>query len=194
VTKTLTFITSFGDAALIIPLAVIIMVWLLTQRSKAAAGWWVIAVIVCFGLTALLKVASFACLPHSVFRGPSGHASQSILTYGALIIILTRHVRSWWVAVATFVGCLLVTSVAVTRIILGAHTILEVVAGLSVGVLALMIFARGYYGQPHVPERLPWMFACVLLAISALSGKHVYMETLFSGLGRSIALSTPACR
>jgi membrane-associated phospholipid phosphatase len=178
---------------LIIPLAVIIAAWLLTQRSKAAGGWWVTAVIACFGLTALLKVASFACLPHSVFRGPSGHASQSLLTYGVLIIILVRHIKSPWVAVAVFVGSLLITSIAVTRVILGAHTILEVVAGLSVGALALMIFARGYASQPHASERLAWMLGCVFLAAAALSGKHMYMENLFSGLGRSIAISTPAC-
>ena len=51
-------LTEFGDLAVLMPLATVMLLWLLFMRSPRGAAWWAIAVVFCTGLTAILKSPS----------------------------------------------------------------------------------------------------------------------------------------
>lgn len=56
-------LTGFGDAAVLMPLAAVMLLWLLVMRSQRGAVWWAITVAFCVGMTALLKVSFYECPP-----------------------------------------------------------------------------------------------------------------------------------
>lgn len=64
---------------------------------------------------------------------PSGHATGAAATYAALAVYLDRWTRArrYWIA------SVLVVVVALSRVFLGVHYVVDVVAGIVVGVLAL---------------------------------------------------------
>jgi hypothetical protein len=49
-------LTDFGDAAVLLPLSVVILVWLLSDDSRRVVGSWLIAVGLCAATTASLKI------------------------------------------------------------------------------------------------------------------------------------------
>jgi formate hydrogenlyase subunit 3/multisubunit Na+/H+ antiporter MnhD subunit len=73
----LTGLTDFGDLAVIIPLIVMTLAWLLCARTARGVAWWAIAVLGCMGLTAIAKIFAYACSPAPDLQSPSGHASLS---------------------------------------------------------------------------------------------------------------------
>src|SRR5947209_5300756 len=95
VSSLLTALTDFGDLALTLPLVGIIFFWLIAVRAKAGVGWWVAAVVLCAGGTALLKMYFFACPLMPELRSPSGHTSLSTLVYGALTALIALEPRGW---------------------------------------------------------------------------------------------------
>jgi hypothetical protein len=74
VTAWLIELTDFGDLAVLFPLSAAILIWLL-RNSSSAAPRWVLALGLCIGLTALLKIAFHACPPADNIHSPSGHTS-----------------------------------------------------------------------------------------------------------------------
>src|ERR1700741_4703026 len=103
--------SEFGDAAVLLPLSIVLM----------------LALGSCLLLTVLLKVAFIACYPawHTAVVSPSGHASFSTAVYGALALVAARQVPSWQQP-PIFLLCLtLVGGIAVSRVVLGAHSLAE---------------------------------------------------------------------
>jgi hypothetical protein len=70
-------VTNFGDLALMLPLAAVVLLWLLVLRAKTGALWWIGAVVFCGGGTALLKVYFFACPPTPDLHSPGGHTASA---------------------------------------------------------------------------------------------------------------------
>jgi len=75
-------LTGFGDTAVLMPLAAVMLLWLLVMRSPRGAVWWAITVAFCVGMTALLKVSFYGCPPTPDLHSPSGHTSLSTLVLG----------------------------------------------------------------------------------------------------------------
>jgi hypothetical protein len=72
-------LTELGDIAVLVPLAAVMLLWLLLMGSPRGAAWWAIAVALCASLTAILKVSFYGCPPIPDLHSPSGHTSFSTL-------------------------------------------------------------------------------------------------------------------
>jgi membrane-associated phospholipid phosphatase len=70
---------------------------------------------------------------------PSGHVAASVAVYGALALLLTAHFRAVWarVAIWTIAGAIPFV-VALSRIYRGEHHSIDVIAGMLMGLGALM--------------------------------------------------------
>jgi hypothetical protein len=62
-------LTDFGDAAVLMPLAAAMLVWLLFGDPRSVA-WWAASVGLCVGLTAILKIFFYAC--KTLLQGSAG--------------------------------------------------------------------------------------------------------------------------
>src|SRR5260221_3154779 len=97
-------LTDFGDLAVLLPLAVVMLLWLLAMRSLSEAAWWLAAVALCTGGTALLQIFFFACPIDREVISPRGHTSFTPLVHGALPVVISAGLRVGWPRIAIIGG------------------------------------------------------------------------------------------
>lgn len=73
------------------------------------------------------------------FSFPSGHATGSTVAYGLLAYLSWMYMPQPWNIIAPVVFLLLILSIGVSRIYLGAHYPSDVAAGWLVGIIGLLI-------------------------------------------------------
>jgi membrane-associated phospholipid phosphatase len=169
------FVTDFGDTAVTVPLALLMVGFLLAAKEPRLGAGWGLAIIGCAGATGALKMMLVACA-HSLggpgLSSPSGHSAMSTAVYGGYAAViaatLARPAREALIAGAA----VLIIGIACSRIILGAHSPLEVGIGLVVGMAALgavlAVVAR------YRPARLPivWLAVPALAVAPLFHGRH----------------------
>jgi len=189
----LTSLTNLADPAVLLPLAIAILIWLLAMRSAVAAAWWLIAVAICIGGTALLKIYFFACPPMTDLHSPSGHTSLGTLVYGTLFMFVAAETRRWKRWVMTAVGALFILSIAASRQLLHAHTALEVWLGLLIGSVALATFTKSYLS--HHPMRVwlqPLVLAVVILMV-IFHGHELRAEEVLDKISAYLEIAKRMC-
>lgn len=172
-----TFITDFADQAVMLPLAVAIAAALLAQGWWRGAGAWTVAVCGTFGAVLALKVVFLACTVSGPveIRTPSGHVAAAAVVAGGLASLLVRH----RVSVLPLAGLAAVV-VGVSRLVLGAHSLPEVVVGALVGLAGAlgMVWLAG-----PVPERLNArrIGLAAVLVLAVFHGLHLPAEAEIRG-------------
>jgi membrane-associated phospholipid phosphatase len=190
----LSAITDFGDLALAVPLTAIMLLWLIAARSEIGAAWWIAAVALCAGGTALLKIYFFACPPTPELHSPSGHTSLSTLIYGALAVVIALAAQGWWRRLFILgAGASLILAIAASRVALSAHSTIEVALGLGIGAAALSAFAWGYLRDPPARPRLPALLLAVVVTMAVLHGSNLRAEEILHALGTYIGVGAIAC-
>jgi len=125
-------LTAFGDSAIILPLAALLVVWLCARRESMRSGWLLTtAVLVDGGVVAASKVLYMAWGVHPPgldFIGLSGHSAMAFLLWPALGAIVAAQWRlPRWLGIAA--GGVLAACVATSRLGLGVHSPSEVLLG-----------------------------------------------------------------
>src|SRR4051812_42258297 len=125
------FLTDFADQAVILPLVLAIGIALLTQGwRRGAAAWW-LAVFATFAVTLALKLVFLACsanLGTPRIHTPSGHVAAATVVGGGLAALLLRH-RGFAMPLALFAALV----IGVSRLVLGVHSLPEVMLGAAAG-------------------------------------------------------------
>lgn len=179
----MTFLTDFGDLAILLPLAAAILLWLLAARLRQAALWWLLALALCGGGIALLKVYFVACASGGALQSPSGHSGLATLVYGAITALLAARATFWLRAAAFGSSLLFVCGIAVSRLELGAHTPPDVAAGLVIGLAALVLFLRGSAGRlASATSTRPLLVAAVAILV-LLHGRELHAEAMLHAVG-----------
>ncbi len=166
------FLTNFADQAVMLPVVFAIAIVLAMQGWRRGALLWLGVVLVTFGLMLVLKLAFLACAPllgiidiHS----PSGHVAAATVVCGGLAALLTRRRAS-----ILPIAMLAAVVIGVSRLMLGIHSLPEVVLGALVGLAgatALLTLA----GAPAAlrPGRL---LAVVVIVAALFHGMHLPAE------------------
>ena len=176
-------VTDFGNSAVLIPVSAAVFLWLLFQPSKHLAGSWLVASGVCLASIAVLKLWFFVCPANPNLHSPSGHTSLSTLVYGALAMVAAVHCEGWRRGCVAAVGIFAVLSIAVSRVLLGAHTVVETGLGLATGFAALAIFFAAYSMVRPKFVYLRALFLCVALLVVLLHGQQLHAEELLQAFG-----------
>ncbi len=189
------FLTDFGDTAVLLPLSVVVLAWLLTAPSRGPAIWWIAALGFFGGVVGALKVVFFACPLTPDIISPSGHTGFSLLVYGGVAVIATGKRRSIWVrAAATAVAAGLAAGIGLSRVVLGMHTMPEIVIGYAMGAVALSIFAAGYLRSKGSGRRVAPLLAGAALVLAAFHGAQINEEDNLHALGMWLDLRGVICR
>jgi undecaprenyl-diphosphatase len=144
-------ITALGSVAVLGIVSVVVVAYLLLERSRAEALLVLVAVLGGVAINSLLKIQFARPRPDlfvpaaKVFTAsfPSGHAALSAITYMTLAALLARttvdqRLRYYFVAVAVA----LTFMIGVSRVYLGVHYPTDVLAGWCIGsAWALMCWA-----------------------------------------------------
>jgi len=139
-----TFITAFGDSAVLMPCAIAIFFWLGLAREAWSLAWlWLLL----FGAMAALVVASKLMfmawglgIPLLNFTGISGHSAMSAVVWPALLALLWPTSRGDSRVAGAAVGLLFALTIAVSRVAVHAHSWTEILAGFSLGGGAVSAF------------------------------------------------------
>jgi membrane-associated phospholipid phosphatase len=184
-------VTGFGDAAVLLPLAATILLWLVLGRALRAAAWWAVSVIFCGGVTAALKILFWGCPPIVGMRSPSGHTSLGTLVFGAIALMIAIEGGAWRrrIAAAGVVGVIL--AIAVSRLLLDVHSVSEVILGWIIGSASLALFARGYRRCRPTAIRLAPLLLGAAVLVSVLHGRELRAEELLHRIADYLGI---ACR
>ncbi len=140
-------VTRAGEVGILLP-AALLAAWLLVLRRDTGrkAGIWLVSL----GAAVLITLASkLAFLGWGVgwaalnFSGVSGHAMMAAAVYPVLFVVsmpAPSEVGRWC---SVGLGVALALMVGVSRIVVGAHSWSEVIAGLVVGGVVTAIVLRG---------------------------------------------------
>ena len=165
-----TLVTQLGNALWLLPAAAMLAVWLWMGGARRMAVGWV----ACFGAAVLLVLASkVAFLGFGIgiraldFTGISGHATVATAVFTMLLYVWPRSRADWVPRMAVAAGMAIGLAVGVSRLVLRAHSLSEVVAGCVLGaVAALLAIAMGRRLRGPLPHS--WVPATLLLALFLL--------------------------
>lgn len=159
-------ITRLGDVSVLVGVTVVATVVLERDRALSYLGIVIGGFAILGGLKAALALGRPPGEVHLIETAttgfPSGHALGAAVVYGGLALALERGRRR--LAAAVVVS--LVVAIALSRIVLGVHYLVDVVVGLGVGVAYLAAVDR--IRRPS-PERTLWLATALGLG-AVLSG------------------------
>lgn len=188
-------ITELGDAAVVVPVLLVVLVWLAWQRAWRAAFYGLAAVAGATLFAFLMKITLRQVRPAAIFAGwnaysfPSGHATASAALYGFLVVLICREAAPRARVLVTLAAVLLVGAIAFSRLYLGAHWLSDVTAGLAFGVAWVALLGIVYLQHAHREVRAPGLGVAGLAVLLVAGGLHI--ETKHASDMRRYALTLP---
>ncbi len=171
-------ITRLGEAQILLPTALALALWLAWRaRAHRLAAVWLLAIAVAAAVTTASKVAFIGYgwgWPAIDFTGVSGHAMFASVILPVACMALAGALAGGGRAagvqrVGLAVGVALSLLVGVSRAMVGAHSLSEIVVGWAVGGVAAAWVLRA---APMPSARLPlWLPVLVSLWLGTASAK-----------------------
>ncbi|QNK00025.1 phosphatase PAP2 family protein [Dyella telluris] len=181
------YLTGLGDLAVVLPCAIILGAWLVCHaESRRQAKRWSIAFLTVATLVGASKLAYMAWglgIPSLDFIGFSGHSAVATLVWPTLLGVLADRWGTARRSLGMGLGLLLALCVCVSRVVLHAHSVAEVVAGFALGLVALLEFWRELFAA-RLPERKASLLLLLALVVP-LAGGHRFPS---EGLLRAVAI------
>ena len=175
------FLTDFGDAMVVLPIAAATLAWLVRVAGPRTAGLWCLALLACGA-------------PEPALESPSGHTSMSTLVYGSLALIIGAEAAPWQRFAAAALGAAAIIGIALSRVTLGAHSVAEVAIGLAIGAGVLALFARRYLEAPPAARNLAPLAVSVVLLMLMLHGRSAHLEAVWHGIAAELHDTAGLCR
>lgn len=188
------WLTFFGDTMLLLPCAVIIVALLLWKaETRRTSLQWLLLI---GAAGAVVIVSKLAFLGWGIgsraydFTGFSGHSALSASIWPVLIWILASRASRRFRLAAVACGYLLALAIGVSRVILHAHSVSEVIAGLALGFaistsFLLMQYSRGTRIRHLSAGQLTAVLLLPLLLV--MQGKKAPTQDLLERIALTIA-------
>ena len=179
--RSLEFITNLGDAAVTLPLLATTIAYLFWRHWPRAAVLLGAYGAACALSLALLKVLFSSCFAASLMpslHSPSGHTAMSAMTYCAIAGLTAKRLRHDRAMLAWGAALLLVGTIAVSRTTLLAHSPLEVMVGLVVGLSYTALFTRAVGPPPPSFLDAGWLLALAAAVLIITLGAHFQIESM----------------
>lgn len=178
----MTFLTDFADQGTLLPVALSVAVVLGLFGWRRGALAWAAVVLGTLGAMMALKMLFTACgpllLPGVGLRTPSGHTAAAAVIYGGLAALLGLPA-----AAALAISAAAAILVGASRLVLGVHTLPEVVLGAVVGCIGAALLVR-LVGPKPPRVRNAALLATLLVMLVLFHGAHLHAETAIAGMGR----------
>ena len=139
--------TAFGALSLILPFIAAVAGTLWLGGAKQEASVWALATGAALLVVLVLKFIFLPCghlIPDWQMRSPSGHAASAFAAYGSFAVLESKFRQTNWQRIAILtLGFSFAAGLAVTRWIIHAHTVPEILLGSLAGLIApIIIFWR----------------------------------------------------
>lgn len=177
-------VTNLGDSAVLLPLALVIVLWSGKTSWMAAAIWGLLfgVDVLGVGATKLLYMGWGLHPPGVDFTGLSGHSALSMLVWPTIGSLLAAGRTLRWRVVLPLLGALLSLAIVVSRLTTDAHTPIEATLGaLWGGILALVFLLRLPPKPSRVSDRADRLMPVALVLAVALTYGHIFPSTQLLG-------------
>jgi membrane-associated phospholipid phosphatase len=154
-------VTRLGESGIVLPAALAVAVWLVISSHQPRSAWfWLVPLGIAAGLTTITKLAFLGWGIGSAtfnFTGISGHAMFSAAIYPVLGRTLLGKSAPPWPRIGATTGYVLAIVIAISRVMVHAHSWSEVIAGFITGGLAsACALALMSSNPPRVSSRWLW--------------------------------------
>ena len=184
------YLTDFADQAVILPLVLAVAVALAVQGWRRGAFVWLIVVAATFLATLTFKLMFLACStlfgPMDI-HSPSGHVAAATVVAGGLAAMFTRRQTSILPA-----AVLAAIVIGISRLVLGMHSLPEVVVGALIGLAGAAALLR--FAAPPPRLRVAPLLAVVIVVGTIFHGLHLPAEAAIRHTAFRAAQYIPACR
>jgi membrane-associated phospholipid phosphatase len=182
------FLSDFADQQLLLPLGLIWIAILMASGWWRGMAAWTAVMVGTLGCLTVLKVVFLACGRHwtgGELTSPSGHTGAAALFYGGYALLLLRP-RGGLRHAVLLIPPVLAAIVGLSRIMLHAHTVVEVAVGGAIGCAGAFLLQR-LAGVPpsRLPARLmlvPTVLVPILLHGDRLHAEHVLRRFTIEGV------------
>ena len=137
------WITAFGDSGLMVPGAIAIALWLASAACYRLSPLWLglfLVAAILITLTKLLFLGWGLGIDALNFTGFSGHTTFAAMVFPVLTRLILRAYRPDARPDGYFCGEAFAVLVGVSRLLVHAHSIAEVVAGMVLGLTLSRVF------------------------------------------------------
>jgi undecaprenyl-diphosphatase len=163
------FVTALGDSSNLIPAALLLAASLQGLRHSRDGWRFVFLLLLCVALNSTLKWLFQAPRPDmgpiiSGFSFPSGHSSASAAFFAMLAILLGTGHRLAWRRLGYLSALLPAVLIGISRIMVGAHWPLDVMAAWCEGLMAAAALRLWLLRPQRALHPVPGRDVCLLLA------------------------------
>lgn len=191
------FITDFGDSAVTVPLALLILVFLFAAGRQRLALGWALAIGGCVVVIGALKLVFGAC-GHALtvvdLISPSGHTAMSTAVYGSLALLVGARLptgQRWTILAAAGVA---IVGIALSRLALHDHSRSEIALGFAVGAVFVAAFRAVLRRYPAPALPLGWILLSGGALVVVMHGTRWLIEPAVHRLAWDFRLDLPFCR
>jgi membrane-associated phospholipid phosphatase len=184
------YLTDFADQAVILPLVIAVAIALAVQGWRRGAMVWLAVVAATLLATLAFKLMFLSCSPlfgPMDVHSPSGHVAAATVVCGGLAAMLTRRPAN--ILPAAFLAAVVI---GISRLVLGMHSLPEVVVGALIGLLGAAALLR-FAGPPPRLKIAP-LLAVVVIMAAFFHGLHLPAEAAIRHTALRAAQLIPACR
>jgi membrane-associated phospholipid phosphatase len=186
-------ITDLGDSALLIPASLLLACHLVWRGEASRARSFVLAIAICVSATIIAKLSFLIgshCLASNI-HSPSGHTSFSTTFYGCCAALTAsddapQRRRFAWAAAAA-----LIAAIAVSRILLGAHSVAEVAVGTIIGIACVGLFL-GLAPKARLASGLLRVGIGFVVLVILVQGAHMTLEPILRDIAERLAWLEPS--
>jgi len=190
------FITNFGDSGLLIVMSFLTSLYLYLAGSHRAALALTGAMLGCLAIMTTLKIGFRSCYqlaPSLNIVSPSGHAAMSAAIMGTLAAIFASHFTGWRKGLPLCAALLMVFGISISRILLGYHTVPEVLVGLAIGTLFAVASYLFLQQAPKVPFKVRYLALTAAVATIFLYGAQTPAEDFLIRLAELLKQTFHIC-
>jgi membrane-associated phospholipid phosphatase len=183
------YLTDFADQAVVIPVVLAVAVALAVQGWRRGALVWLLVVAGTFTATLTFKLMFLTCSPlfgPIDIHSPSGHVAAATVVSGGLAAMLTRR-RASILPVAVLAAIV----IGLSRLVLGMHSLPEVVVGALIGLAGAVALMR--FSGPSPRLQIAPLIAVIVVA-ALFHGLHLPAEAAIRHTAFRAAQYIPACR
>jgi membrane-associated phospholipid phosphatase len=159
-------LTRLGEMQLMLPIGIALVTWLAWSGERLRAAGWLALLVAAIGITTVSKIAFIGWGIGSAslnFTGFSGHAMHAAAVFPLLMGCVTADGPRWLRLGSVAFAFMLAALVALSRVVIGAHSPSEALSGFILGALASgLALTLGRPPHSHLPR---WLLATVIAAL-----------------------------
>jgi len=191
-------ITNLGDSSITSCITIVAAIYLVMIKEKRAALAIVLAFVISASIIAALKITFYSACPGSIalpaLRSPSGHSAISLAVFGTIAAIISSALPTKWKPLPYALILLLAVPIAISRVLIGAHTIPEILAGLGLGLaVAYGVWCFLLKGQTVYHGRISTLALLTIAAMLILNGVHFPAEAIIDWISSHMRTHLHTC-